>query len=538
MITRSINFSDTSYFSKLVLNYQAQEKSVQPFYQYPNTVEAIEQIIFDKQKENIDRVAVSNSIQRQYKSCLGLPQFDVVQQHILSFQSQNSFCIVTAHQLNILGGPLYFIYKIAQTISTCKQLKESYPAYNFIPVYWMGSEDHDFEEINHISVFNKKVEWNDKQGGATGRYTTQRFAAVLEDLKTIVGNDKYTAELMDIFSKAYQQDNLSNATRYLVHALFGKYGLVVIDGDDAELKQQFTTVLQDELLQQHAAQLVNEQIDKLESSGYKQQAFPRPINLFYLGENSRERIEYTADTKRYVVLNTSISFSRDEILQEVLQHPERFSPNVILRPLYQQKVLPALAYIGGGGELSYWLQLKPLFEYYKINFPQLILRNSALLVNAPTQKKIDKLEWMVTDFFQDIEQLKKLFILQKTEDDVDISGYKKEIETTFLKLQDVAKKIDGSLINTVGAELQKTLQNMDAIQKKLIKSVKQKNETELLQIEKIKNQLFPNHSLQERVENFSPYYASYGEAFIQDLINAFDVYQKEFVLITLNSNKQ
>ena len=157
----------------------------------------------------------------------------------------------------------------------------------------MGSLDHDFEEINHINVFNKS-RMERQTRGATGRYTTQRFAAVLEDLKTIVGNDKYTAELMDIFSKAYQQDNLSKMQQdtWYMH-FFGKYGLVVIDGDDAELKQQFTRYYKMNYCGNTQHNWLNEQIDKLESSGYKQQAFPRPINLFYLGENSRERIEYT-----------------------------------------------------------------------------------------------------------------------------------------------------------------------------------------------------------------------------------------------------
>lgn len=536
MINRSINFYDTSYFSKLVVNYQAQEKDVQYFFQYPNTIESIEQIITDKQNENIDRSNLSEIILQQYNACIGIQQSDEVLQNISAFRTPNSFCIVTAHQLNILGGPLYFIYKIAQTISTCTQLKVRYPAYNFIPVYWMGSEDHDFEEVNHISVFNKKIEWTDKQGGATGRYTTQSFAVVLEELKTILGTDKYAAELMELFTSSYQQENLSKATRYLVNAIFGKYGLVIIDGDNVELKQQFSAVMQDELLHQHAVKLVNEQITKLEDAGYKQQAFPRQINLFYLEKNSRTRIEYDLDTEKYIVLNTSLSFSKEEILQELKKYPERFSPNVILRPLYQQKVLPAIAYIGGGGELSYWLQLKPIFEYYKVNFPQLILRNSALLVNMHTQKKIDKIGWTAADFFQDIELLKKLFIAQKTDDNIDVSESKIEIENTFLKLQELAKNIDGSLINAVGAELQKTLQSIDSIQKRLLKSIKQKNETELAQIEKIKSQLFPNHSLQERVENFSSYYAIYGDAFLQDLINTFDVYHKEFLLINLNSH--
>ncbi|MBK8353328.1 MAG: bacillithiol biosynthesis BshC [Saprospirales bacterium] len=126
-----------------------------------------------------------------------------------------------------------------------------------------------------------------------------------------------------------------------------------------------------------------------------------------------------------------------------------------MRPLFQQKILPSLAYIGGAGELSYWLQLKPIFELYKVNFPQLILRNSALLINENTSKKIDKLGFQIQDFFNDIDTLKKEFIAKNTEDDIDVSIYKNELETTFNKLQELTKNIDATLVNTVGAELQK-----------------------------------------------------------------------------------
>jgi bacillithiol biosynthesis cysteine-adding enzyme BshC len=279
---------------------------------------------------------------------------------------------------------------------------------------------------------------------------------------------------------------------------------------------------------------VAEQNKQLEFLGYKQQAFPREINLFYLSKNSRERIIYNASTDKYEVLNTNFTFSKEEILTELNNHPEHFSPNVILRPLYQQKTLPSLAYIGGGGELSYWLQLKTLFHYHQINFPQLILRNSALLMNTSIVQKIDKLNLTIIDFFNTIDTLKKHFITQNTKEDLDVSVYKQAIENTFVNLQQLTKEIDASLINTVGAEMQKALQSVDSLQKRLMKSLKQKNETSLNQMEKIKTQLFPENSLQERVENFSAYYIKYGDAFMDELIATFDVYHKQFLLIQLS----
>ncbi len=528
-----IPFSQTHFFSKLILDYIDGKKEVADFYTYRPTLDVVEQLIEDKQKENIDRNALVNILKKQYDACANLALTDANIQQIQTLGDEQTFCVVTAHQLNIFGGPLYFIYKIAQTISTCNQLKIKFPQYHFVPIYWMGSEDHDFEEINHVHLYNKKIEWTDKQGGITGAYQPSSITACIDELETILGAKPFTSEIIDIIRKAYTQPTLALATRYLVHKLFGEYGLVIVDGNDAALKTLISSVIEDELLHQNSIQLVTQQLQALESKGYKQQAFPRKINLFYISQNSRERIEWNATSDTYNVLNTTISFSQKYILDELKNFPERFSPNVILRPLYQQKVLPSIAYIGGAGELAYWLQLKLVFDFYKVQFPQLLLRNSALLYSNDTLQKIEKLNLSILDFFADIDAIKNRFATQQASDNLDVSDVKSTMQTAFEKLQTIAQNTDASLVNTVGAELQKTLQSVDALQKRFVKSLKQKNETELNRIEKIKSTLFPNQSLQERVENFSVYYAMYGPTFITDLIQDFDVYHKQFLLKTL-----
>ncbi|HPH88724.1 MAG TPA: bacillithiol biosynthesis cysteine-adding enzyme BshC [Chitinophagales bacterium] len=526
MTVTQIPFSQTNLFSKLILDYISADENVKPFYNYEVSIDAIENVITEKQKEIIDRKVLVETIKKQYA---GLEVPAHVSENIKSLENPTTFCVVTAHQLNVFGGPLYYIYKIAQTISTCNQLKTKFPNYNFVPVYWLGSEDHDFEEINHIYLYSKKIEWQDKQGGATGEYSTNSISPLIEEIKTILGESEFANQLIEIFQKAYAQPTLTHAARYLLNALFGAYGLVVVDGNDSTFKQQYAAIMRDELVHQNSFKLVTQQLAHLDTKGYKQQAFPREINLFYLSKNSRERI--VKENSEFRIQNSELKFTESEILNDLQNHPERFSPNVILRPLFQQKILPSLAYIGGAGELSYWLQLKPVFDFYKVNFPQLLLRNSALLINEATLKKIDKIGFALPDFFKTTDELKKEFIAGNTEENIDFAVYKSELEATFEKVKELAKNIDASLVNTVGAELQKSLQSIDSIEKRLLKSLKQKNETELNQIEKIKNQLFPNNSLQERVENFSAYYAKYGQAFITDLIEAFDVYNKQILLI-------
>lgn len=219
---KNFSFAQTNAFSKLMLDYSSNKKNLQTFIQYPNSIDIIPKIIEDKSKENIDRKLLVSVIEKQYQDIV---QNDKVIENITLLKDENTFCVVTAHQLNIFGGPLYYIYKIAQTISTCNQLKEKYPDFNFVPIYWMGSEDHDFEEINHTFLYNKKIEWNDEQGGISGFYKTNKLQPILDELETLIGNQSYGNELMTIFKNAYAQDNLSSATRSWVHQVFGVFGL-------------------------------------------------------------------------------------------------------------------------------------------------------------------------------------------------------------------------------------------------------------------------------------------------------------------------
>jgi bacillithiol biosynthesis cysteine-adding enzyme BshC len=307
---------------------------------------------------------------------------------------------------------------------------------------------------------------------------------------------------------------------------------VIVDGNCRALKAEFRTVMEDELLNQTSCRLVNEQLDKLSAAGYKQQAFPRDINLFYLDVNSRERIVLESTTFKVHppagrAGNSNKEFSKEEILAELEQFPERFSPNVILRPIFQQKILPSLAYIGGGGELSYWLQLKTLFEHFRVNF----LRNSVLYINSGQLARMQKLGIAENDIFKETEELKKAFVLRTAIGNLDLEAEKNNLSQVFEQVKSKAALTDATLVNVIGAEQQKALQGLENIEKRLMKALKQRNETELNQLEKLKQQLFPENILQERYDNFSSYYAAHGSSFIEGLIRELDPYQKEFLLI-------
>ncbi len=402
-----ISLAETEQFSKLLLDYLNGDRALRSFYSYEPKIDSFRQVIDDKSIENTNRDLLVSVLKEQY---VKITDQELQKTNIDLLLKKNTFTVCTGHQLCLFTGPLYFIYKIITTINLAETLKKNYPKYNFVPVYWMASEDHDFEEIQSINLFGKKLLWNNKEAkGAVGMLNTDSMSSVIAELKQILGESENSKKLIQLFSDAYLKHiNLADATRYLVHQLFADYGLVVVDGNDARLKYEFSEIFKDDILNSNNYKLVNQTIIELEKLDVKAQVNPREINCFYMIDYLRERIIF--DNQKYKVQNTDIEFTKEELLDELKNHPEHFSPNVVLRPLYQQKILPNLAYIGGPAEIAYWLEFKKMFNNHNINFPVLIPRNFAMLTDENANQQIQKLGFNFTDLFKNVDVLIKKFL--------------------------------------------------------------------------------------------------------------------------------
>lgn len=511
----STHFSNTGKFSKIVVDYLNQAEDLKPFYKWQPKLNQFDAIMEEKNLESIDRKMLTEVLTNQYANQIINSN---VNENIAAFEQPNTFCIVTAHQLNIFTGPLYVIYKTISAIKLCKSLKELHPEKNFVPVFWLGSEDHDFAEINHLNIFGKSLKWESEQGGACGKYDTASIATLLNEIKILLGTGVNADRLSKLFTDAYTvHTTMAQSSRALLHGLFGDYGLVVIDGDDVSLKSACSDIIEQELFSQQSEQLVNE---TLTSFPFEAQAHPRNINLFYLQQNSRERIVKNNDTGNFEVLNTSLVFTPEVMRAEILNAPEKFSPNVILRPLFQQKVLPSLAYIGGGGEVAYWLQLKSLFEYYHVQFPMLLLRDSFLLIDSAANKKMHKLNLTAADLFVDENSLINAFVKTNSSDETDITQEKEALDQLFTAVLKKAVAIDASLDKAVLAEKQGVLNALAKLESKMMKAEKQKMEVQLTQLKAIISKLFPDGGLQERHDNFIPWFLKYGNNFFEVLLSA------------------
>ncbi|WP_138434612.1 bacillithiol biosynthesis cysteine-adding enzyme BshC [Winogradskyella algicola] len=533
MPTDCIPFRATGYFSDFICDYLDQKPELKPLYNRFPTLENFKAQIEEKCHSEFvsesHRKILSETLKNQYSN---VKTSELTLNNIESLKSDNTFTITTGHQLNLFTGPLYFLYKIISTINLTEALKSAYPDYNFVPVYWMASEDHDFDEINYFNYKGKKIQWNSKQTGAVGHFNTKGLEDVYEVVAAEFGSGTFAEQLKTWFKNAYlNYDNLADATRYLANALFGAYGLVIIDADDRELKRLFIPQMQTELVEQSAFRTVSETNKKLEDLGLKIQVNPREINLFYIYEGLRERIVFEDDT--FKVLETEITWNKDELLDHLHEYPERFSPNVIMRPLYQEVILPNLCYIGGGGEMIYWLQLKSNFEAQNVTFPMLLLRNSALVKTKKQAEKLEKLNISDADLFLNRSSFINKKVRQISNIDVDFSDQITHLEQQFKDLYQLAEQTDKSFLGAVKAQEVKQINGLQHLEKRLLKAQKRKLKDQIERCTDLQEQLFPRQSLQERNINFSELYLEFGDVLIPELKKHLQPLKGEFTIITM-----
>lgn len=529
-----IPFKKTGYFSNLICDYLDQKESLQPFYKrFPNLDEFKDQLLEKQANFPMEkRVVLHGAMKKQYSNS------DIsrsTELHIELLKNNSTFTVVTGHQLNLFTGPLYFLYKIISTINLTLQLKEAYPNYNFVPVYWMATEDHDFDEINYFNFKGKKLQWNKKASGAVGHLSTEGLDDVYDMLSMEIGMGKNAEELKTLFKKSYlEHDNLTDATRFLANELFGEYGLVIVDGDDRELKKLLVPYAKKDILENVAYKTVVNTSQKLEQlqENYGIQVNPREINYFYLKDGLRERI--IEKNGSYYVNDTDLSFTEKELLEELENYPERFSPNVISRPLFQEIILPNLCYIGGGGELAYWLELKASFEEMGITFPILLLRNSALVITQKQDDKLTKLNLDIADLFLKQSSFINKKIRAISNIDIDFSPQKQLLQEQFQGLYSLAEQTDKSFLGAVKAQEVKQLKGLDNLEKRLLKAQKRKLKDHVVRVTEIQNELFPNKSLQERNLNFSELYLEYGKDLIPVLMNTLKPLSGDFSILTMD----
>ena len=540
-----IPYRATGLFSNLVNDYMESKGTAQSFVEYNATIDGYKKAIEQRASFSTNRKVLVEVLQNQYtqltkevsgSSALNNKEsFKLVNDNVHLLLKENTFTVTTAHQPNIFTGPLYFIYKIVHAIQLAAELKKQFPQHNFVPVYYMGSEDADLQEVGSYNLAGEAYQWNTKQKGAIGRMKVDdELIQLLQNLEGYWSVKPLGKEALEVLKQAYQKGKtISEATLALVHGYFGRYGLVVIQPDDAKLKSLFIDVMEKELRTGFSQKAIGATKEKLAST-YHVQSDGRDLNLFYLKENSRARIEKQGST--YTVVDTDIRFTEEEIVKELHANPERFSPNVILRGVYQETILPGLAFIGGGGELAYWMELKNVFNEVKVHYPILQLRNSFMFMNEKQTAHWNSLGFTLEHLFKPVLELELGYIKNQTKENLALTNHIASLNDLYTSIQQDVIKIDTSLgdhAKNLSIQAQKKLA---LLEKKMIRAEKRKQQTSIDRIQAIKGSLFPRNSLQERVENFAEWVGDYGWDWVEAIMQHSTTLNPSFTIITISKD--
>ena len=434
-----------------------------------------------------------------------------VKENIAALGDPRTFTVTTGHQICLMTGPLYFIFKIASVVKLTRQLRAAYPDYRFVPVYWAATEDHDFEEIRSVFLHHKTYTWEPPApvSGATGRISTDGLAAFFEGLETAEGEKLSYNRIFRLFKKAWtEQPDLSAAIRKAVHDLFGHLGVVGIDADDRRFKSACSGWIARELKEQFSFEAVKADTRALHEAGYKTQVEPREINLFYLRDGLRERLVKTGDT--WAVNQTDLRFSETGLDEELSRYPERFSPNVVLRPLYQESILPNIAYIGGPAEIAYWLQLKGVFEATGTDFPVLVPRDGFLFASEKDVNRFERLGFTAEDMLRDADTNLRDYIRRTRGEELSVEAEKETLHRLFSGLKHKFAQADNGAEKAFSSIEKKLEKELDKLEKKALKFAARKEVETAAFLADVHQSWFPGGTLSERKNSIIEYWGILG----------------------------
>ena len=324
---------------------------------------------------------------------------------------------------------------------------------------------------------------------------------------------------------------MAESTRNIVHTLFKDYGLVVVDADDKQFKTSFNELFTDEIINFSTYDLVNKTNKKLVdlyANDIKLQVNPRKLNLFYIENNIRYRLDFSDDS--YTLVGKKVFFDKDQIISKIKDSSNQFSPNVLFRPLYQEFILPNLSYVGGNAEISYWLQLKSLFDYHNISFPILSLRNSIIMLNKRDFELMKRYKMDINDFFQSKDNFVKKIVEQNIEMNISLKNEKNKLKNLYKNIIESVNKIDLNLNSSVKSSEAKQIAILESLEKKIVKFQKRNLKTTIKSLEKIYDKIYPENIFQERKINFSEFYSYKGNDLINSIYESISPFDNDLII--------
>lgn len=530
MIIDTLPLSSFPLLSKVDRDLNRDDSPLDQFIKWKPELDEFEKIIQNRNLE-VNREKLHEVLSEQYRS---MGNENKVRDQIDALLDARTFTVCTAHQPCLFTGPAFVLSKAISTIKLARLIQEALPAYRIVPCFVIGAEDHDVEELNHCFLFGKKITWETSQSGPLGRFDLDGIENCIIEAQSQLSHTQYGPELITLLRKAYSTgQSFAGAFQYMLNALLGEYGLLVFNMDDKRLKEVFKPWILDEVLHSSSKPLVAGTQTQLMQLGYEASAHVRDINFFYFDKGYRDRIE--RENGSFFISNQGLKLDEKSMADEIELHPEKFSPNVILRPLYQEVILPNLAFVGGGGELAYWMERKSQFESLGVPYPALVRRDSFMIIQPDQKNLLDQFGLTVADLAERTDLLMNRMTERLSIHELSLQEEILGIATWMDKIKSRAESIDPTLGPSIEAEKVKITKSIEHLEKKILKAEKSKLEVKLNKVRKLKEKLLPENGLQERRENFMTFYSEYGPAFIQTLVHDFNPLDRQFKLIQIEA---
>ncbi|MDQ7815650.1 MAG: bacillithiol biosynthesis cysteine-adding enzyme BshC [Melioribacteraceae bacterium] len=539
-----INFSDIPGHQNLFLDYLNEFNNVEKFYKRNfRDQESYEDLLRQLAiKDRPHRAALADAIRSQYDE---VKTSKPTQTNIEALYSPKTIAVVTGQQLGILGGPIYTIYKTITAIKLCNYLKEKYEGYHFVPIFWLEGDDHDYEEVRSVNLVNNdnrilNIKYDDgnldeiNRGNIGHLKFTQNIEQIFSSLLTELRETEFKKQLVEFLQSIYQPEKTFLETfREIMIRLFDEHGLIVFNPLDPGIKKLLIPIFTKEITsyRDHTGILV-ERSAELEEL-YHAQVKVKAINLFYIDDNERLLIEPVDND--YRLKGKRKRFTQEDLLSQVNFTPERFSPNVLLRPICQDYLFPTAFYVGGPGEISYFAQVTPLYDLYDITEPIIYPRSSATILEKGVQSILEKYNLNLIDIFLSEDELVTKVIMENAGADItNVFGEAiHSLNQIFHPINDKLNSIDKTLSELSNKSKERMEQTIEFLKSKAIEAEKRKHEATIRQLGKVRNVLYPNDNLQERELNFLYFINKYGTDVLKYIIGELAINKFEHQVIEL-----
>ncbi len=540
-VKMNIDFSQIPGMSQLFVDYVNNFEKVKNYYETNFRDENTYEEIFSK-ISNENGPKLYDIIKNQYKN---QKISEKTKSNIELIKNENTIAVITGQQLGLMGGPLYTIYKIFTAVKLSEYLNEKFKNYNFIPVFWMAGDDHDFEEISNVKLlnneneiqtilYNEEIQKEENLGSVGSLKFTEALIEFKQKIFSFLRDTEFRSELNN-FADEVLDSNLTIAESFFkfTFKIFDETGLIIFNPQDKEVKKLLVPIFKKELnnFKLHTKDILLTSVDLDEN--YHSQVKVKPINLFLSDETGRHLIEPADDEFRLKGKRKKITLA--EIFNLLDEKPECFSPNVLLRPICEDFLFPTGFYVAGPGEVNYYAQVVPLYKHFNIQHPFVFPRASATIIESNIAKILMKYNLSTQQFFGDFEKMKETTLNSISDNNVEqiFANCSANITNELNQLSNLLESIDKTLIDPTKNTNDKILNQLEILKTKALKLQDTKYDATIRQLKKARNSIYPNDNLQERELGILNFINKYGFDFFDWLYNELDIHEYKHQILEL-----